>query len=111
MGDFYLKTLEQEIRIKKQSTPSSQWIQRLYELVLFKSPPLLDFTGYFLVFHSSLKIENISVLLLKFQNDTKCLQKAFGSIVVLSWKSSHLIKSQNIMIQIQKAFSSMVVLS
>ena len=92
VGDFYSKTLEQVIRIKKQSTPLSQWIQSLYELVLFKSPPPLDFTEYFLVFHYSAKIENICVLLLKSQNDRIRLQKAFGSIVVLSWKSSHLVK-------------------
>jgi len=54
------------------------------------------------------KIENISLLLLKSQNDGIRLQKTFGSIVVLSWKSSHLVRSQNIMIRLQKGFDTTV---
>jgi len=34
------------------------------------------------------------------------LQKGFGTIVVLPWKSSHLVTSQNIMIQLQKGFGT-----
>ena len=37
------------------------------------------------------------------------LQKGFDTIVVVSWKSSHLVKLQNIIIQIQKAFGTIVV--